>query len=1149
MATLTKYYSEFLISFFSDGFPLDKAIAYHKLRKPLSINDLPMQKILWDRRLCLRVLDSMGVRTPNRIEVNRDGGPTLESAQLAEHVRGFSGVRLEGPEDGTGGGMPITQEVELIDGGDTLVVDGATLKKPFVEKPISGEDHNIRIYFGKEHESGGGGRKLFRKIGNKSSEWDKDLIVPRALTEKDSSYIYEQFLHVNNAEDIKAYTVGPDFCHAETRTSPVVDGLVRRNTHGKEIRYICNLSPEEQLMAKKIANGFGQRICGFDMLRVRNQSYVIDVNGWSFVKDNNAYYDKCASILKQMFVNEKQKREGAVSLVTPTPEDISEKGLADKSQSEPSLLHRKNTVGAHRSALKNLIKSPSMSKIRGLHHHGQSVHGAASPDLTPSTAPLSSPPTFERAEKPVLPNLPTGNVDPLPSPAVSVEQPLVAPAQASTSAEKQPAVAVPEPSSKHAWKLKGMVSVIRHADRTPKQKFKFTFHTQPFVELLRGHQEEVLLKGEAALNSVLDAVKVALKQGVEDPEKLNLLRTSLARKGAWTGTKVQIKPMFRKRKLEEITRLRSQIEERENPEAILVAEGLIEESESKLKRISRPPVRSNSVTETTLSRFSAVENDLVIEKLQLIVKWGGEPTHSARYQSQDLGENMRNDLLLMNKESLDDVRVFTSSERRVSTSGPCAIMPLLSSLSANIRAAQIWAASFLNKKEVSESSITVRKDLLDDSNAAKDVMDKVKKKLKLLLREGHKAPPQFAWPCNMPEPSIVVRKVAELMVFHRKVMRYNFKKLNGGAAASLSAINKAGEAGTPVPSSGSGGSLAQAHAVSGIQSRWCCGEDPELFKERWEKLFSEFCDSEKVDPSKISELYDTMKFDALHNRQFLEWVFTPDASMPDEETTEGPKLPTEAISEPTTSKSSSNLLKHKRKGSGGEKIVDAPTEKAPNSNLAHRMGLRRRSIMNPSSPQPEIVDDSRESYFKLYKGTGQNKAKWDARLENLRELYKLAKVLFDFVCPQEYGISDEEKLEIGLLTSLPLLKEIVNDLEEVQASDEAKSFVYFTKESHIYTLVNCILEGGIKTKIEKNAIPELDYLSHITFELYESEDKDADTFTYSIRITITPGCHTFDPLDVQLDSKHSIGCAPRRSLTTHMDWKEVIETLRARFHT
>ena len=660
--------SDFLISFFSDGFPLDKAIAYYDLRKPFTINDLHMQKILWDRRICLRMLDSMGVPTAKRVEVNRDGGPTLESASLAEHVFRFSGVRLEGPEDGTGGGLPVTGEVKLIDDGDTLLVGGKTLKKPFVEKPISGEDHNIRIYFPQDHPGGGGGRKLFRKIGNKSSEWDSEMIVPRAVTENDSSYLYEQFLHVDNAEDIKAYTVGPEYCHAETRTSPVVDGLVRRNTHGKEIRYICNLSPEEQTTAKKIANGFGQRICGFDMLRVKGQSFVIDVNGWSFVKDNNAYYDKCASILKQMFVDEKQKQDGPTAAKMPGLENT-DKNQPVKGHVETSLPHRKNTTTSHRSALKNLIKSPSMSGLRGHLHHGQASTTAASPEVTSNTTPLSSPPTLASGQNQSASKVPLGHTDQLPPSTVSMSQS----AQTSPPGERQSAQvpsSAPEPSSKHSWKLKGVVSVIRHADRTPKQKFKFTFHTQPFVELLKGHQEEVLLKGEAALNSVLDAVKIAMRQGIEDPERLYLLTTSLARKGAWTGTKVQIKPMFRKRKPEEITKIRSEIEEGSIPEPILATQRLTEEPAQETSiPLKRPPTRSDSLTETTLSRYSAVENDLVIEKLQLIVKWGGEPTHSARYQSQDLGENMRNDLSLMNKEVLEDVRVFTSSERRVSTSG------------------------------------------------------------------------------------------------------------------------------------------------------------------------------------------------------------------------------------------------------------------------------------------------------------------------------------------------------------------------------------------------------------------------------------------------------------------------------------------------
>lgn len=408
-------------------------------------------------------------------------------------------------------------------------------------------------------------------------------------------------------------------------------------------------------------------------------------------------------------------------------------------------------------------------------------------------------------------------------------------------------------------------------------------------------------------------------------------------------------------------------------------------------------------------------------------------------------------------------------------------------------------------------------------------MDKVKKKLKLLLREGHKAPPQFAWPSNTQEPYLIVRRVAELMRFHRRVMRHNFSKVVSGAAASLSAIQPGGISSASV--TGGSKALAQAQAITSIQSRWCCGEDAELFKERWEKLFTEFSDSEKVDPSKISELYDTMKFDALHNRQFLEWVFTPSASFLEEEAEV--KSMTGNVPEDHEAKA--------------DQAASEKVEKLPNG-IGHRMGFRRRSAI-ATPPMVAFQEEDGESYFKLFRGSGQSNAKQDARLEKLRELYKLAKVLFDFVCPQEYGIDDSEKLEIGLLTSLPLLREIVHDLEEVQAADEAKSFFYFTKESHIYTLLNCILEGGIKTKIARNSIPELDYLSQICFELYESEDKDENTFSYSIRITITPGCHTSDPLDVQLDSKHSIGCAPRRSLTAHQDWKEVIETLRAKFHT
>ncbi len=1104
---------DFLISFFSEGFPLDKAIEYVRLRKPFCVNDLPMQKILWDRRICLRILDRINVPTADRIEVNRDGGPTLNNQDTAKHLYEKTGIQLEGPPDGTGGGAPAPKVVEMIEDGEVLNVDGKQLRKPFVEKPVSGEDHNIRIYLPKSH--GGGGRRLFRKIGNKSSEWDEDLIIPRAVTEQNSSWVYEQFLRVENAEDVKAYTVGSGYCHAETRKSPVVDGLVRRNTHGKEIRYITSLTKEEAAMASRIAESFGQRVCGFDLLRANDKSYVIDVNGWSFVKDNNEYYDKSASVLKSMFIKERDRRNGK-----PDSTAVNKDATAgsDKSVQAPS--GRKPTTN-HRSAFINILRSPSMSKLTG--HYQTRTHGATSPDISVSTTPMTSPSTLENnhVRQPLIIAKPSEDM--LPPPAIqptSAISPITGILHSPPSGET--CTPAPPPAAKHTWKLKGMVAVVRHADRTPKQKFKFTFHTKPFVDLLKGHQEEVLLVGQAALESVMGAVKAAMDEGIEDLEKLKLLRSSLARKGAWTGTKVQIKPMFRKRKPSEIP-ANLHAGQHQPPEGKKHGEGSqVVDSGAvlPLPRTSpesatmddgnghavRSPVRSDSLSGITLSRISAAENNLILDKLQLIIKWGGEPTHSARYQAQDLGENMRNDLLLMNKEVLNDVSIFTSSERRVTTS------------------AQIWASAFLNQEEVPEDHITVRKDLLDDSNAAKDEMDKVKKKLKSLLREGNKAPPQFAWPKeNMPEPSIVMKNVVDLMKFHRRVMRHNYNKLGSGASSSLAALANAGEGNASKATSGAN-SPAQAQALTAIQARWCCGEDADLFKERWEKLFAEFCDSEKVDPSKISELYDTMKFDSLHNRQFLEWVFTPSSSILAEDTANGSKQDVVEQSEepkPTEAK---------------------PGKSERSESVAQRMGFRRKSTVNASSPR-HVEEKEHQSYFSLFTGTGQTKAKMDVRLEKLRELYKLAKVLFDFVCPQEYGIDDSEKLEIGLLTSLPLLKEIVQDLEEVQASPDAKTFVYFTKESHIYTLLNCIIEGGIHTKIERNAIPELDYLSQICFELYEAED------TYSIRISISPGCHTYDPLDVQLDSKHCIGCAPRRSLTNHGDWKQVLETLRAKFHT
>lgn len=833
-----------LISFFSTDFPLDKAISYVRLRNPLCVNELVPQALLWDRRLVGSVLDNLQVPTPKRLEVSRDGGPKVDE-ELKVHMKKKLGIVL--------GGFRVTPEVTLRDDGDAIIIDGKVMEKPFVEKPVSGEDHNVYIYF-----RGGGGRRLFRKVGNKSSEMDPTLNQPRT----DGSYIYEEFIDVDNSEDIKVYTVGREYTHAETRKSPVVDGLVRRNTEGKEIRFITRLNDEERSWAAKICEGFGQRVCGFDMLRCDNgtRSQVIDVNGWSFVKGNDSYYDKASEILAALCLR---------------------------------------------------------------------VH--SSPDR----------------------------------PLIAAETP---------------------PQESSTWLLKANVTVFRHADRTPKQKLKFNFPiqetwTQPFVKLLNGEKEEIILREKEQLSRVAVAVNEAKGLGAdgEDLAKLALLSNALFSKIELPGTKAQLKPVYSKKQAGQERKL---------------------------------------------------------TKLTLVFKWGGEFTHSARYQSRDLGENMKKDISIMNKEALSNVKIFTSSERRVIASAEIFASALLDnqqhSYSASSTSSNLSSRSSLDGNHAQGSKpatppreplkLIVRKDLLDDSNAAKDLMDDVKKRLKILLRPGEpEKRPELTWPKSMKkEPVEVVKEVIELLSSFRDIMRKNFETLD----------------------------------VEKIQERWCCDDEPWLFRERWEKLFEDFCDvkQEKFDPSRVSELYDTIKYCALHHRAFLFAIF----------------------------------------------------------------------------------DES---------GTKEQHQQQDRKLH---ELYGRAKALFDLVAPQEYGIDPDEKEEIGVLTSLPLLRKVVEDLENARNNGGSSLTCYFTKESHIHTLVNLVLLSGLP--IANRRIPELDYASHITFELYErNHGRGKSDKEYSIKLSLSEGAHSSNVLDSALDARHSLNVQPRRKLTQHLPYSVVISKLSKHF--
>ncbi|XP_067425148.1 inositol hexakisphosphate and diphosphoinositol-pentakisphosphate kinase 2 isoform X8 [Emydura macquarii macquarii] len=253
-----------LISFHSKGFPLDKAVAYAKLRNPFVINDLNMQYHIQDRREVYGILKAEGILLPRYAILNRD------------------------PNN--------PKECSLIEGEDQVEVNGEIFQKPFVEKPVSAEDHNVYIYY--PTSAGGGSQRLFRKIGSRSSVYS-----PESNVRKTGSYIYEEFMPTDGT-DVKVYTVGPDYAHAEARKSPALDGKVERDSEGKEVRYPVILNAREKLIAWKVCLAFKQTVCGFDLLRANGQSYVCDVNGFSFVKNSMKYYDDCAKILGNIIMRE-----------------------------------------------------------------------------------------------------------------------------------------------------------------------------------------------------------------------------------------------------------------------------------------------------------------------------------------------------------------------------------------------------------------------------------------------------------------------------------------------------------------------------------------------------------------------------------------------------------------------------------------------------------------------------------------------------------------------------------------------------------------------------------------------------------------------------------------------------------------------------
>ena len=193
-----------LISFFSKGFPLAKVQAYAALYPTFLINDLEKQWDIMDRTKVYQILKEAAIEQPRYA------------------------IKMHGDD-----------KTRVVEQEDQIEIDGVVFHKPFVEKPVNADDHNIYIYF--PTAAGGGSQRLFRKIGFRSSIYSQENRIRR-----NGSYIYEEFMPTDGT-DVKVYTVGPEYAHAEARKSPALDGVVERDENGKEVCEKHTHTHEKQL--------------------------------------------------------------------------------------------------------------------------------------------------------------------------------------------------------------------------------------------------------------------------------------------------------------------------------------------------------------------------------------------------------------------------------------------------------------------------------------------------------------------------------------------------------------------------------------------------------------------------------------------------------------------------------------------------------------------------------------------------------------------------------------------------------------------------------------------------------------------------------------------------------------------------------------
>ena len=1083
-----------LIIFYSDGFPYNKALKYINLRKPFLINDFEMQKVFWDRVKVLKLLEEANIPIPPHIiiegceneEINNDGktndlNNSFENEKKVERYKkqindleneennkildmkriinkGNNNIEKDNNQDSNSTGRNKmkssdklreqsnyekrksflkSMENDLMEFDDHIEYHGKKLYKPFVEKPLNGDDHDIYIYY--PPNLGGGHKRLFRKTKEYSSFYFPTINEIR----RDKKYIYEKFLQTDGF-DIKVYTIGENYAHAEARKSPTLDGKVNRTPEGKEVRYPINLTPKEKEIARKIVIKFKQNICGFDILRYEGNSYVCDVNGFSFVKGNKKYYEDCSILIREIVY----------------------KGL--------KLPLRNNYA--------NLVKAKAVNIYRTLK--------------------------------------------------------------------------VPKLQRQTKEELRSIVAVFRHADRSPKQKMKLVIEDKIFLSLFdefgknngeKGYLGEIKLKKPKELKRVLSIVNEILEKKKEEKEII------------CTDINFYIK----------IFQIKMVLERNLNFDGLT-------------RKIQLKPLKYEEYID------SSGNKKYIITKALMILKWGGFLTHTGSNQAKVLGETFRvrlyptsddekTGLLRLHATYRHDLKCYSADEGRCLKTAANFLAGLLE-IEGNIIPI---ITSMVNADEKNNK-------LLDMSS---DEIHEIKKKIKMKLSEclNYDGPIKDKFNSLFTKESIYPTDDSSENNSDDEGFPDIFEgKENGGCSSSESSEENNTEEKNPENNKNLnqkkkekekeekpiyellnkiGNPLQRMKNVIRLLKNVIKNLQKYLSEENNEKDYTTYFITNKNqierrenDFLKKTQEHLVTKILGEDKKEINDQINNKEIKK-----VELKRKNSDKINQKNKNK---NLLKNeeeKKVNNDKNEIKNELTFDCLDENIAliYKRYVKLKNDFYNTKKDKFDISKIPDIYDNIKYDLIHNKDLMDS---NAYELFDEISILANFVMPFEYGITRDEKINIGLKIIKPLLNKILSDLIDINSSiyskkrknsnieedknwsgldaskmnanevkstgRHVKSRFYFTCASHIYALLNIIGYGynSILTHNNKKSFEELmkifdfDYCSHIIFRLFEDLNVDLQNpKRFRLEIIMSPGSNQ-NPKEA--NKEHSMSVAP-----------------------